>query len=139
MPKKLSVKCFFREKSVVSEDSNPARELYNKSRYGVMKSGKVTLSLLEAVYLVEKEKIIVHDGRNKEMSFETLMRRSKKEEPNINVRYPVFRDLRDRGYIVKTALKFGADFRVYDRGVKPGEDHARWVVFQCTNLRKNLV
>ena len=37
--------------------------------------------------------------------------------------------MRRRGYIVKTALKFGADFRVYDRGVKPGEDHAKWVVF----------
>ncbi|MBW3017686.1 tRNA-intron lyase, partial [Candidatus Woesearchaeota archaeon] len=28
-----------------------------------------------------------------------------------------------------TALKFGADFRVYDRGVKPGEDHAKGLVF----------
>ncbi len=37
--------------------------------------------------------------------------------------------MRNRGYIVKTALKFGADFRVYDRGVKPGEDHAKWVVY----------
>jgi tRNA-intron endonuclease len=41
----------------------------------------------------------------------------------------VFKDLRNRGYIVKTALKFGADFRVYDRGVKPGEDHARWIIY----------
>ena len=45
------------------------------------------------------------------------------------VKFSVFKDLRDRGYVVKTALKFGADFRVYDRGVKPGEDHAKWVVF----------
>ena len=37
--------------------------------------------------------------------------------------------MRNRGYIVKTALKFGADFRVYDRGVKPGEDHARWILY----------
>ena len=29
----------------------------------------------------------------------------------------------------KGGLKFGADFRVYERGVKPGEDHAKWVVF----------
>ncbi len=36
--------------------------------------------------------------------------------------------MRNRGYIIKTALKFGADFRVYDRGVKPGEDHARWII-----------
>ena len=37
--------------------------------------------------------------------------------------------MRNRGYIIKTALKFGADFRVYDRGVKPGEDHAKWIVY----------
>ena len=41
----------------------------------------------------------------------------------------MFKDIRNRGYIIKTALKFGADFRVYDRGVKPGEDHARWIVY----------
>ena len=41
----------------------------------------------------------------------------------------MFKDIRDRGYIVKTALKFGADFRIYDRGVKPGEDHAKWIVY----------
>ena len=37
--------------------------------------------------------------------------------------------MRNRGYIVKTALKFGADFRVYDKGKKPGKTHAKWVVF----------
>ena len=37
--------------------------------------------------------------------------------------------MRNRGYIVKTALKFGAEFRVYDRGIKPGEDHARWILY----------
>ena len=57
------------------------------------------------------------------------MKKASKQEPNFFVRYAVFKDLRERGYVVKTALKFGADFRVYDRGVKPGEDHARWVVY----------
>ena len=37
--------------------------------------------------------------------------------------------MRKKGYILKTALKFGADFRVYERGIKPGEDHARWILF----------
>ena len=121
--------CFFAGKSVITEDSNPARELYNKSRFGIMKNSKVELSLLEALYLVEKEKITVLNGKNKEYTFESLMKKSKKEEPNIMIRYPVFKSMRERGYIIKTALKFGADFRVYDRGVKPGEDHAKWVVY----------
>jgi tRNA-intron endonuclease len=52
-----------------------------------------------------------------------------KLEKRFKLTYAAYKDLRDRGYVVKTALKFGADFRVYDRGVKPGDDHAKWVVF----------
>jgi tRNA-intron endonuclease len=37
--------------------------------------------------------------------------------------------MRKKGYVLKTALKYGADFRVYEKGVKPGEAHARWVLF----------
>ena len=44
----------------------------------------------------------------------------------------MYRDIRTRGYITKTALKFGADYRVYPRGTKPGQEHAKWVLF-CTN------
>ena len=41
----------------------------------------------------------------------------------------VFKDLRGRGYILKTALKFGGDFRVYERNQKPGEEHAKWILY----------
>ncbi len=114
---------------VVTEDSDGARELYDKNRFGDIKEGKVELALTEAYYLVEKKKLIVTDKRGKEIEPEKLLKKCMKKEPNFFTRYRVFRDLRERGYIVKTALKFGADFRVYDRGVKPGEDHARWVVY----------
>ena len=44
-------------------------------------------------------------------------------------KYCVFKDLREKGYIVKTALKYGAEFMVYDKGIKPGEDHSKWILF----------
>ena len=65
----------------------------------------------------------------KNLKSDDFIKLAQEIEPNFWVRYCVFRDLRQRGYVVKTALKFGADFRVYDRGIKPGEDHAKWVVF----------
>ncbi|MBI2647507.1 tRNA-intron lyase, partial [Candidatus Woesearchaeota archaeon] len=74
-------------------------------------------------------KIIVYDLRNKNIDFEGFLKKAQKVEPNFWIRYRVYKDIRNRGYIIKTALKFGADFRIYDRGIKPGEDHARWVVF----------
>ena len=82
-----------------------------------------------ALYLMEKKRIIVFDGRKKQMDFESFVRRASRVEPHFWTRYAVYKDMRNRGYIVKTALKFGADFRVYDRGIKPGEDHARWIVY----------
>jgi tRNA-intron endonuclease len=51
------------------------------------------------------------------------------EKRNFWISYCAYKNLRSRGYIVKTALKFGAEFRVYDKGIKPGEDHAKWIVF----------
>ena len=114
---------------VISEDSDEARELFNQSRFGAMVEKNVQLSLIEAFYLIEKGKLVVLDGLNKAIPAEKFLKRASKLEPNFWVRYSVFRDLRNRGYIVKTALKFGADFRVYDRGVKPGEDHAKWIVY----------
>ena len=127
---KVKVKAAFAAERVITENSDAARDLYNQSRFGsILDNQKVQMSLLEAMYLIEKERLIVVDGRNKEISYDGFLKKAKKLEPNFWIRFCVFRDMRNRGYIIKTALKFGADFRVYDRGVKPGEDHAKWVVF----------
>jgi len=115
---------------VVTENSNEARELYNRSRYGsLLDSGKIQLSLIEALYLMGKNKMVVYKSKNKQIYFDEFTKKAKKLEPNLWIRYCVYKDIRNRGYIIKTALKFGADFRVYDRGVKPGEDHARWIIY----------
>lgn len=113
---------------VVADDSEESRELYNLSRFGEPIAKKYQYSLIEALFLLEKEKFIILENK-KELDFETFLKKARKIEPNIWVRYCVYKDLRKRGYIVKTALKFGADFRVYDRGIKPGEDHAKWIVY----------
>lgn len=122
------VKSNYHNNVVITEDSDKARDLYAQSRYGDMKNSKVELSLIEAMFLLEKEKIKVFNGK-KELKSDDFLKKCEKVEKNFWVRYKVFKDMRERGYIVKTALKFGADFRVYDRGVKPGEDHAKWVLF----------
>jgi len=126
---KKRIKAFLIGGKVITEDSDSARELYNQSRFGIiLENKKVQLSLIEALYLLEKEKIVVYRNK-KRIKCEELMKLSEKREPNIWTRFLVYKDLRNRGYITKTALKFGADFRVYERGIKPGEDHAKWIVY----------
>lgn len=127
---KKAVSSTFIKSRVITESSDEARDFYNQSRFGsLLEDGKVQLSLLESLFLLEKGKLDILDSKNKKLTFESYLRKAQRLEPNFWIRYCVFKDMRTRGYIVKTALKFGANFRVYDRGVKPGEDHARWIVY----------
>ncbi|MBR9692886.1 tRNA-intron lyase [Candidatus Woesearchaeota archaeon] len=126
---KAMVKAVLGGEQVITEDSDAARDLYAQSRYGDLDKGIVQLSLLEALYLSEKGKLKIVSPSGRAYTPEGFIRKAKRLHENFWTKYVVFRDMRDRGYIVKTALKFGADFRVYDRGVKPGEDHAKWVLF----------
>lgn len=130
MIKKDLIKAVFSDEKIITENSNEAKEVYDKTRFGyLLKDGRIQLSFLETYYLIERERLEVYDQNNKLIPTDKLLRKFRKKEPRFSIRYSVFRDIRDRGYIVKTALKFGADFRVYNRGVKPGEDHAKWIVY----------
>lgn len=125
-----TIRANFEADKVLTEISNETKELYDQSRYGaLLENGKVQLSLIEAFYLMEKGKIDIYKSKDKKFTQEEFLRKARKLESNFWVKFCVFKDIRNRGYIIKTALKFGADFRVYDRGIKPGEDHARWVVY----------
>ena len=127
---KKKVKAFFTRERVLTEATNEAKELYEQGSFGkLMEDGKVQLALTEALYLMERGRIEIYDGRKRILSSAQFLRKARKAEPNFWTRYCVYKDMRNRGYVIKTALKFDADFRVYDRGIKPGEAHARWIVY----------
>jgi len=113
---------------ILSTNESEAMQLQRGSSFGEMVHGKVQYSLSEGLYLARKGKIEIFQ-RGKKIVFNDLIVKFKRFDNKIQLKYPVFRDLRDKGYVVKTALKFGADFRVYPKGKKPGKEHAKWIVF----------
>lgn len=124
-----SIEAFFEKGEVITECSEPARQLHEHTCFGtLLEDGRVRLTLIEACYLLEKKKICIFE-RNKKLESAAYIRKCLKREKDFWIRYAVFSDFRNKGYIIKTALKFGADFRVYDKGIKPGQDHARWIVY----------
>lgn len=135
---KSSLKAFkvFISGEKVFSNAKEAFDLYSKSCFGEPIEGKIYYSLVEALYLLDLKKIIVFEGKKK-LSHEGFVEKVLALENNFWTRYCVFRDMRSRGYIVKTALKFGADFRVYPRGIKPGKEHAKWIlypIYEFSNL-----
>jgi len=113
---------------IISSNSSEANLLFKKSSFGEKIGEKIHYSLPETLFLVEKGRLAIFSG-SKELNSQELMEKFRRIDKKIQIKYPVFRDLREKGYVVKTALKFGADFRVYEKGAKPGEKHAKWVVF----------
>jgi tRNA-intron endonuclease len=115
--------------------------IYDDAGYGKPlpeeKPKRVELELIEAAYLLEKEKIKVFqkvDGKKKKIEFDDLIRLGAKIVNEFHPQFIVYRDLRERGYLVKTGYKFGAHFRVYERGVKlvrgpkAPHEHTKFVV-----------
>src|SRR3989344_2057143 len=90
-------------KSIIS-DSKEAKDLYSRNRIGEIVKGKVSYSLVEAMYLLERKRLELKD-KGKKITFDVLMRKTCKKSKNFFSRYHIYSDLRERGYIVKTALK----------------------------------
>ncbi|RLC21755.1 MAG: tRNA-intron lyase [Deltaproteobacteria bacterium] len=85
----------------------------------------VELSPYEALYLYEKGIIrVIKD--NAELSLHEIREINKKLIEDFEDSYLVYRDLREKGFVVRSGLKFGGTFVVYEHG--PGIDHAPFIV-----------
>ncbi len=90
------------------------------------------LSIYDALYLLEKGVVKIRDiSRNRSdsekfLSSEELMKIGTKSYKDFKAKYLIYKDLRDKGFIVRPGLKFGSDFSVYRYG--PGIDHAPFLV-----------
>jgi len=85
------------------------------------------LDLIEGLYLLEKGIIKVLEGKKrKEVSFEKLRGKARKIYEEFDLKYLVYKDLREHGLVVTPGIKYGSDFAVYKRG--PGLEHAPYMV-----------
>ncbi len=113
----------------IFSNSKEAFDLFAKQRFGEKIGEKIFYTLSEAMFLVEDKKLEVCDTKDKKIKEKELFKKLQKIDKKFKTKYLVFKDLRNKGYIVKTALKFGAEFRVYDKGKQIGKDHARWILY----------
>jgi len=121
--------------SNITSNSKKAYTELNQSSFGEKFEDKVKYSLPEAMFLVQNNKMEIFQN-DKILSSDELNKKFSRIDKKFSTKYAVFKDLRMKGYLVKTALKFGAEFRVYEKGKKPGSAHAKWIVFTDTEENK---
>jgi len=136
MPKKIEAE--FIDNFLVVWNHEKGSELYRQGYYGkpigIPKPKlfdfdvPLVLDLMEGLYLAEKQQITVQEGakRKRKVSLEKLRKSARKLYEDFDLKYAVYKDLRDHRLIVSPGIKFGCDFAVYKHG--PGVEHAPYMV-----------
>jgi tRNA-intron endonuclease len=139
MPESKKIQCQLVESSIIVFDHEDATFLYTGGRYfgkpiGVRKpkpdqfyDRPLELSLIEGYYLLKKGKInLVSTKTNNSVNLKEIEELGEKYYENFLSKYEIYEDLRDKGYVVRPGLKFGADFALYKKG--PGIDHSPYII-----------
>jgi len=146
-----------KEDHVIVEEG--ADIIYENGYYGSFDDDrKLMLSPVESLLLLERGRLnITADDENDAFAFNEILAYFLKNDPQIWTRYLVYRDLRSRGYIVRSGLGDPIHYRIYPRGGVIGKDEAAYLVCivvegtpfkldvldsvtrQARNVRKKLV
>ena len=112
---------------VASEDAD---RLSQQGFYGTRIDGnKLELEPVELLHLIERKRAIASTPSGELVGSDYIVNSLLEEDPDLWIRYLVFRDLRSRGYAVRKGFGSGIGFRVYARGDKPGDANAKELVY----------
>ena len=123
------------ENRIIIWDINDSRTLFSQGYYGkpigIPKpkpkeiDAPLVLDLIEGLYLLENKKITINKSKKK-IPIEEMVEICKNEYHDFEKKYLVYKNFRDKGYIINPGIKFGCDFAVYEKG--PGIDHAPYLI-----------
>ena len=105
------------DKVVLSKESYGQQDF---SYYGRLKGDALELSLAEAAFLIERERLDLG------ITFKGFLKEASSIQPYFDLKYVAYKDLRERGYYVQPSV---TDFRLYPRGGRPGKGAASAYVY----------
>jgi len=104
---------FLRAGHVILPRASELMELRERG-FGELRGKNLVLTPNEAFYLVEKGRMTVEGTRKEQITLEQLVKSVSAKQPEVWVKYLVYRDLRDRGYVVRECRVF--DFEIHGKG-----------------------
>lgn len=116
------------KKGYVAKDN--ADRISQQGFYGArLDDGRLELEPVELLHLIERKRIFVETKSDEKIEADFIVNELIDEDPSLWVRYLVFRDLRSRGYAVRSGFGRGIGFRVYARGDRPGVATADQLIY----------
>ncbi len=125
-------KLFFnmKDESLIIKDPI-ARSIFDNGYFGQWTDKSVLkLEPEEILLLIDRSRIeIWNQTKNQSITSSELVDHFTDKNKDFWSRYLVYKDLRNRGYVVRMGTRITAPFRIYSRGGKPGESISKIIVF----------
>ena len=131
----------------IIDDAEHGRDIYDRlwfGQYGSYKAperGRLNkLDVYETLFLIDHGMLVLDNITVKELERHAAARR--RDFPRL---YQVYKDWREKGYVIKTGFKFGTHFRVYFPGARPfksestGWIHSKHVIHVFPKESKLLI
>jgi len=116
------------KRKIYVKDQSASQSLLERG-YGDKDEKGIELTPCEALHLLSEGWLEIVDAKtDKTVDFRELLNLYRSRDEKIWTRYLIYRDLRSRGYVVKSGFNLGVDFRVYERGTY-GKDAAQYIVY----------
>jgi tRNA-intron endonuclease len=129
----IVVDATYSEGKILLPDSEMSQNFFEKNYFGNIseKNGIKSLELetIEALLLLERNRIRIFNDSGTEITAEEILTQTAKFDERIWVKYLVYRDLRQRGYIVRMGYGNNIDFRVFPRGSTQKSGIAKYFVY----------
>ena len=122
---------------IFEDDPNKSRILMERG-FGEEHGERLLISPTEALYLIDNKRIKITDGK-KELKFKELLTVLGKNDEDLDLKYIVYKDLRSKGYVVRTGFKYGTCFRVYEKGIRKGEGHSHMLIYPVPEEKKTSI
>ncbi|PNX53144.1 MAG: tRNA-intron lyase [Thermoplasmata archaeon M9B2D] len=118
--------CILLKNRLIVFDKKLSGLLLQKEFFGKPFGELLQISFVEAIYLLEKGVLEIRTSDGKHLSKQKCLYLMQEHQPDIQQRLLVFKDLKQRGLLVKTGFKFGAHFRAYTK--QPHQTHAEYLI-----------
>jgi len=109
------------------EEEPGAVAMLEEAGFGTKDGERRVLSPEETAYLVEKKMLEVRVN-GKVMKKEEVVKYFEKKVEHFRSRCTLYSYFRDRGYVPRTGVRLGGDWRVYAKGKRPGDEPSKYLV-----------
>ncbi|MFX0014594.1 MAG: tRNA-intron lyase [Promethearchaeota archaeon] len=125
---------FDMEGSSITIKDRIAHEIFDNGYFGQWTSeDSLVLEPEEILLLMDRKRIeILNSKTSRKITSSEIVTYFTKKNKDFWSRYLVYKDLRNRGYVVRMGTQITAPFRIYSRGGKPGESISKKVIFPLT-------